>query len=222
MVPPLGPSESVLSPAEAVDLTPLDLTPLDLDDRAADAPADQGSALPHASEGDSDVALDSAAWAQPDDGLGDDSPADVQHLSARPPRVRQRSRKRELFCPAHPQQRVEGNGQKYFLHLLTPEELKARGMSDKKAQLVINAYPVLVLTNEWLEELFCPKCGGNRWCHVVKHDRVNHTVRWAPRELWEQVAHVDPIVANPTVSEYTRRESRRHSRKRSDGRTYFD
>ena len=73
-----------------------------------------------------------------------------------------RSRKRELFCPAHPEQRIEGNGKKYFLHLLSPEELKARGMSHKKAQLVIEAYPVLVLSNEWLEELFCPQCGSSR------------------------------------------------------------
>jgi hypothetical protein len=29
-------------------------------------------------------------------------------------------------------------------------------MSHKKAQLVIEAYPVLVLSNEWLEERFCP------------------------------------------------------------------
>jgi hypothetical protein len=61
-----------------------------------------------------------------------------------------RPRRRELFCPKHPEQRIEGNGKKYFLHLLTPEELRSRGMCDKKAKLVINAYPVLVLSNEWL------------------------------------------------------------------------
>jgi hypothetical protein len=33
---------------------------------------------------------------------------------------------------------------------------------------------------------------------------------------------VDPIVANPTVSEYTRREARRHTRQRADGKTFFD
>ncbi len=57
---------------------------------------------------------------------------------------------------------------------------------------------------------------------MIKHDRIQHTVRWAPRVLWQQVAHVDPLVANPTVSEYTRREARRHSRKRSDGKVIFD
>lgn len=138
------------------------------------------------------------------------------------PRRNRRPRKRELFCPAHPEQRLLGNGRKYFLHLLTPEQLKQRGMSDKKARLVIQAYPVLVLSNEWLEELFCPACGGSRWCHVSKHDRISHTVRWAERDLWEQVAHVDPVVANPSVSEFTRREARRSRTRRQDGRRWFE
>jgi hypothetical protein len=139
-----------------------------------------------------------------------------------PPRRRQRSRRRELRCPAHPDQRAEGNGRKYFLHLLTPEQLQERGMSDKNARLVINAYPVLVLSNEWLEELFCPKCGMSRWCHITQHDRMQHTVRWAPPELWQQVAHVDPLVPNPSVSQYTRRSARRPNLNRFDGRRYFD
>lgn len=133
-----------------------------------------------------------------------------------------RPKKRELFCPAHPEQRVEGNGKKYFLHLLSPEQLQQRGISAKRAQLIINAHPVLVLSNEWLEELYCPLCGSLHWCHVTKHDRVLHTVRWAPRELWEQVAHVDPIAANPTVSEFTRNAARRHRQKRVDGRRFYE
>ena len=63
--------------------------------------------------------------------------APTQHPKRRPKR-------RELFCPAHPEQRVEGNGKKYFLHLLQPEQLQQRGMSAKRARLVINAYPVFV------------------------------------------------------------------------------
>ena len=137
------------------------------------------------------------------------------------PRSR-RPQRRQLFCQAHPEQRIEGNGKKYFLHLLTAEQLQARGMPDKKARLVIQAYPVLVLSNEWLEELFCPACGTSSWCHVTRHDRVEHTVRWAPRALWEQVAHVDPVVANPSVSEYSRREASRLNQKRRDGKRFFD
>jgi len=139
------------------------------------------------------------------------------------PRKRnRRSKSRELFCPAHPEQRVSGNGRKYFLHLVKQEDLRLRGMSDKRARLVIQAYPVLVLSNEWLEELFCPQCGSNHWCHVVRHDRVAHTLRWAPRELWEQVAHVDPCLPNPSVGEFTRRSARRMDAFRSDGKRYYD
>ena len=138
------------------------------------------------------------------------------------PRRNRRPKKRQLFCPAHPQQLIEGNGKKYYLHLLQPGQLQERGISAKKAQLIINAYPVLVLSNEWLEELYCPKCGILHWCHVIKHDRVNHSVHWAPRELWEQVANVDPVVANPTASEYSRREAGRHRQKRVDGKRYYD
>jgi hypothetical protein len=136
-------------------------------------------------------------------------------------RSRRRPDRRELFCPAHPDQRIEGNGRKYFLHLLTPEQLRQRGMAERRAKLVIQSYPVLVLSSEWLEELFCPQCGSNRWCHVHKHDRVRHSVRWAPRELWEQVAHVDPLVPNPSVGEFTRLQARSASR-RTDGRRLFD
>ena len=137
-------------------------------------------------------------------------------------RQRTRSRKRELFCPKHPDQRINGNGKKYFLHLLSADELRSRGMPSAKAKLIINAYPVLVLSNEWLEELFCPLCGQNTWYHVIRHDRVRHSVRIAPRELWMQVAHVDPYTANPSVSEFTRRSSKRASYKRSDGKRHRD
>jgi hypothetical protein len=137
-------------------------------------------------------------------------------------RRNRRPKGRELFCPKHTEQRIEGNGKKYFLHLLTSEELRARGMSDKKAKLVINAYPVLVLSNEWLEELFCPECGTSSWCHVIRHDRIKHTVAWAPKELWMQVAHVDPLMPNPSVSEFTRRASRQLSQKRVDGKKFWD
>jgi hypothetical protein len=137
-------------------------------------------------------------------------------------RRRRRPKGRQLFCPLHPEVQIGGNGQKYFLHLLQPEELKQRGLSDKRARLVLQAHPVLVLSNEWLEQLFCAQCGSSRWCHVVRHDHVRHTVRWAPRELWQQVAHVDPMVPNPSVSQFSRQAARRAAIKRTDGKRYFE
>lgn len=151
---------------------------------------------------------------------GENDPVSISRLSRQSGQTKQRSSRRRLFCPAHPGQQLAGNGRKYFLHLLQPEELKQRGMSHQRARLVIMAYPVLVLSNEWLEELFCPKCGKSRWCHVVKHNRVDHNVTWAARQLWQQVAHVDPVVANPSVSDYSRRMARANGR-RTDGKPYF-
>lgn len=139
-----------------------------------------------------------------------------------PPRQRQRPRRRQLLCPAHPQQQIGGTGKKYYLHVLSAEELKARGMPDKKAKLVIQAYPVLVLGDEWLEELFCPACGTSRWCHVKKKANGKLLVRWAQRELWQQVAHVDPLQPNPTVSEFSRRQARRLRNRRPDGSPLFE
>lgn len=130
------------------------------------------------------------------------------------PRRSRRTARRRLHCPAHPDQLLAGGGRRYFLHLLSAEELSQRGMPAGKARLVIAAYPVLTLSDEWLEELFCPACGLSRWCHVTRLDRVEHTVRWAPRELWQQVAHVDPLHTNPSVSEFSRREAGRGSSRR--------
>ncbi|MEB3334048.1 MAG: hypothetical protein VKP70_03595 [Cyanobacteriota bacterium] len=143
-------------------------------------------------------------------------------LEPTPLRRNRRPKSRQLFCPAHPEERILGNGRKYFLHLLQPEELRLRGMSDKAARLVIQAYPVLVLSNEWLEELYCPKCGSSRWCHVVRHNRIDHSVHWAPRELWQQVAHVDALEANPSVSQFSRQSARRATIHRADGRRFRD
>ena len=100
---------------------------------------------------------------------------------------RSRPKRRELFCPAHPDQLIQGNGRKYFLHLLQPEQLQQRGISAKKAQLIINAYPVLVLSNEWLEELFCPQCGTTVGA-TIKHDAVLHGALGAAG-IMKQVAH---------------------------------
>jgi len=84
-------------------------------------------------------------------------------------------------------------------------------MSDKNARLVIHAYPVLVLSNEWLEQLYCPQSGFNQWYYVICGDKNQHQVNCAPREPWQQVAHVDLVSPNPAVSEYTIRNARRAS-----------
>jgi len=60
------------------------------------------------------------------------------------------------FLPKASRATYSGQCKKYLLHIITLEALRGRGMANKKAKLAINANPVLVLTNAWLEEHFCP------------------------------------------------------------------
>lgn len=114
-------------------------------------------------------------------------------------RRRRMHRGRQSVCPKHPDQALLGNGRTCFMHLLSPEELVARGMPAGKARLVHNAYPVLVLSNEWLEELYCASCGQKRWYHLTKAADGFFNLRLAPRDLWSQMDHMDPTVSTPTV-----------------------
>jgi len=63
-------------------------------------------------------------------------------------RRKRRPQRHQLFSPAHPELRIKGNGKKYYLHLLTPEQLRERGMGHRREQLVIETYPVVVLSDE--------------------------------------------------------------------------
>ena len=85
--------------------------------------------------------------------------------------------------------------------------------SPPNARLIINAYPVLVLATWRGAKVALVPCHQTR---PVAHGALG------PAELWKQVAHVDPVVANPSVSQYTRREAQRHRHKRADGRRFFD
>jgi len=49
-----------------------------------------------------------------------------------PARRNHRPNQRELFCPAHLKQLIQGNGKKYYPHLLQPDQLQQRGMEAKK------------------------------------------------------------------------------------------
>jgi len=74
-------------------------------------------------------------------------------------------------------------------------------MSDKKARLPDPAYPVLVLSNEWLGAtcsvvLSAAAAGCAMWTAGIGWST---RWRWAPRELWEQVAPCgNPVVPTPT------------------------
>ena len=65
-------------------------------------------------------------------------------ITEEPARRNRRSKKRELFCPPHPEQLIQGNDKHYYLQLLKAEQLQKRGVKAKKTELIINA-----LTQYW-------------------------------------------------------------------------
>ena len=95
-----------------------------------------------------------------------------------------------------------------------PEDLVQRGMKRRRAKQVIMAYPGLTMSHEWLKELFRLVCSIAWLYYAVLHDRVLHEVFRAPRGLWQQAAHIDPVSSNASVSEYSRREARLKSLRR--------
>ncbi len=110
---------------------------------------------------------------------------------------------RQLVCPKHPDQARLGNGRKYFLHLLSSEELVARGIPAGKDRWCTTP------TQCW-----CSPMSGWRSSTAPAAARnagiTSPRRRWllqpaaGPPDLWSQVAHVDPTVPNPTVGEFTR------------------
>ena len=70
-------------------------------------------------------------------------------------------------------------------------------------------------------QLSCSHCGISCWCDVSKGDTGNLLERWAEREPWQQVAHIDPLLPNPIVDEDTREQDRRLRSRRADGRQLF-
>lgn len=63
-------------------------------------------------------------------------------------------------------------------------------MAHKVSRQMIQAYPLLVLSNEGLKGFIFPASG---WCHVIKQGQLVYTMHWAPRNLWEREAYVGHV-----------------------------
>jgi hypothetical protein len=72
--------------------------------------------------------------------------------------------------------------------------------------MMIGSCPVLTLSDERLEELFCPVCGMARWCHVKRLNRVQ--LRWVGHDgscgsswpMWTHYIPTPPFVNSAGVS----------------------
>lgn len=122
-------------------------------------------------------------------------------------RNRKRSKRRAIHCPVHGCY-IDSVSQKYSLFADRAAQLQKRGVSRKTSLLLISSYQTVTLEGEWLEAFWCDHCQQTTWYHVCKTSDRTYSLSVAPRELWQQVQGVVRLSGNPSVGEFTRRQSR--------------
>jgi hypothetical protein len=78
----------------------------------------------------------------------------------------------------------------------------------RSALMLVASKTAVLLEGEWLESFWCEQCQENKWYHVCKSDEQTYEVSGVPQELWQQVVGVVNPEGNPSVGEFTRRQSR--------------
>jgi hypothetical protein len=135
-------------------------------------------------------------------------------LQRRCDRNRKRSKKRAIYCPTHGCH-LSSVSPKHSLFVKSAKELQQRGISRQSSQLLIANNATVLLEDEWLEAFWCEECQETKWYHVKKctqkpsSDKVIYKASLAPPEQWQQAIGVINPEGNPSVSEFTRRQSKR-------------
>ncbi|HSM83958.1 MAG TPA: hypothetical protein VLS96_19870 [Nodosilinea sp.] len=125
----------------------------------------------------------------------------------KPSRNRNRSKRRAIYCPQH-HSYLHSVSQKYSLYASKPEHLQARGFGRKLSLTLMAGLGTVPITGEWLEAFWCDHCQTTRWYHVHKIGANQYRLSPAPEELWLQATGVILPTGNPTVGEFTRRQSK--------------
>ncbi|MBE9228325.1 hypothetical protein IQ264_23150 [Phormidium sp. LEGE 05292] len=121
-------------------------------------------------------------------------------------RNRKRSKRRSIHCPIHACY-LDSVSQKHRLFASQIGELRHRGISRKNALQLIAERTAVQLDNEWLEAFWCKHCQETKWYYIRKLD-TSYEILIAPAELWQTVTGVIDPDGNPSVSEFTKRQSR--------------
>ncbi len=127
-------------------------------------------------------------------------------LEKRCDRNRKRSKRRPIYCLVHGCC-IDSVSQKYTLFAEHAGQLQQRGMGRKTALMVMSTRVTVGLKGEWLEAFWCNECQKTKWYLVQKHD-LTYELSIAPSELWQQVSGVIQPHGNPSVGEFTLRQSR--------------
>jgi hypothetical protein len=98
-----------------------------------------------------------------------------------------------------------------------PGQLQQRGMSRRNALMLVTTQTTVLIEGEWLEAFWCAECQQTKWYYVRKSDAFIYEISLAPQELWQQVTGVVDPHGNPSVGEFTRKNSRMLSYQGFDG-----
>ncbi|MFM7406329.1 MAG: hypothetical protein ACKO3K_06610 [Cuspidothrix sp.] len=121
-------------------------------------------------------------------------------------RNRKRSKRRAIYCPIHGCY-MASVSPKYGLFAQQPGQLQKRGIGRKEAMMLVAAKTTVSLEGEWLEAFWCEECREKHWYHVHKQES-KYNLSLAPVELWQQATGVIDPHRNPSVGEFTYRQSR--------------
>ncbi|MDJ0615301.1 MAG: hypothetical protein QNJ63_00925 [Calothrix sp. MO_192.B10] len=133
-------------------------------------------------------------------------------------RNRKRSKRRAIYCPIHGCY-LDSVSQKYPLFTSSPGQLQQRGVRKREALMLIASQTAVTLENEWLEAFWCKECQQKKWYHVHKSPTNTYEIAVASAELWQQAMGVTYPQGNPSVGEFTSRNSRTMNYR---GHQYFD
>ncbi len=129
-------------------------------------------------------------------------------------RNRKRSKRRAIYCPIHGCY-LDSVSQKYPVFADQPEQLQERGVGRRQAALAIADKTTIPLSGDWIEAFWCEHCQKTEWYRVRRgtgqlssHQSATYEVSLVPSDLWQRVTGVINSKGNPSVSEFTQRQSR--------------
>lgn len=120
-------------------------------------------------------------------------------------RKRKRSKRRSIYCPTH-NYYLNSVSQKYYIYCNHPSHLREQGIGKQASRRILENKSEVVLRNAWLEAFWCDKCQNSKWFYITKTE-TGYKVKVASAGLWQRVVGVVDPRGNPSVSEFTRKNS---------------
>jgi len=106
---------------------------------------------------------------------------------------------------------MDSVSQKYQLFADNVQQLRQRGMCRQNAHILVSANTTVSIKGEWLEAFWCDRCQKTEWYYVQKTGEHVYHLSLAPSRLWQQVTGTIDPRGNPSVGEFTRKQSKRLS-----------